>query len=193
MSHSSGSIRLYGTRARGLGAVVPWFVLSAAIAVAILAPLALGDLDYNRTRLTIWASLLLATPAIALFVAWVGRRELGPAWRDWWTASALLFALHLVWSFGFMFGADLGAVFSVQGVLVATSNFVLAALWGASVIAAWLGLGSLLLHGVATALLVVSGIGSTLVFGHGFSAPVGVAVVLAVLGGLLARWWPRRL
>jgi hypothetical protein len=118
---------------------LPSSAFVCGVAVTILAPAAIGDVDFNRTRLTIWTTLLLACPALVLFVLRAGRIPLGLSWRAWWTAAYLAFVLHLVWGYGIMFRGDAGAVLRVQGTLVGVSNFLLAIIWGVSVLTAWAG------------------------------------------------------
>jgi len=156
--------------------------------IAVLVPVGLGDVDYNRARLTVWAALLLAGLALAMVILRAGRRPLGEDWRGWWSAAFLMFLLHLVWGLGAIFKADVGAVFVVQGTLVAGSNFLLTALWGASVAMAWLGTGPMGLHLAASQLLAVSGLVSTLVFGHGPSTGVGTVLLLLLVGAGVGRF-----
>lgn len=168
--------------AQSLGAIT-FAAFAAVTAIAILVPFGLGDPDYNRARMTIWATLLLAVPALVLFILRAGRQQtLGSDWRAWWTAAYLTFLLHLVWGFGVMFDADVGAVLDEQGILVGGSNFLLAGLWGLSVARAWCGASGLWLHTLASLLLTVSALVSTIVFGHGPSPTIGSALLLALLG-----------
>jgi hypothetical protein len=167
--------------------VVPGLAFAAAMAAALLGPLASDDLVYDRTRFAIWATLLLATPALILMVLHAGRRPLGHAWRAWWTLALAGYLIHLWYGFGVMLGADLGATFATQGTLVAASNFLLALLWAASVVVAWSGRGALWLHGAASLLFCVSALTSTLVFGRPPSLWFGGAVVCGLAVAAVLR------
>jgi hypothetical protein len=168
---------------------LPSSAFVCGVAVTILAPAAIGDVDFNRTRLTIWTTLLLACPALVLFVLRAGRIPLGLSWRAWWTAAYLAFVLHLVWGYGIMFRGDAGAVLRVQGTLVGVSNFLLAIIWGVSVLTAWAGWRLLPLHAFATLFFSANALVSTLLFGHGPSPVVGGLVAATLVGA--AGWRAR--
>lgn len=153
-------------------------------AVAMLAPLAGAELEYGRARMTIWITLTLATPAIAMFVLRFRAGPLTPAWRSWWSIALAAFLLHLWYGFVVLFGGELHAVLTSQGTLVGSSNFVLAAVWTCSVAAAWLVPAprwSWWLHALATLLFWVSAVVSTVLFGGPTSKLVGCLFVLALL------------
>jgi hypothetical protein len=145
---------------------LPFLAFAIASTVALLGPLAFGDIDYNRTRFTAWATLLLGTPALVLFLARVGYSSLDARWLDWWTAGLAMYLIHLWYGFGVMLAASFTATYDLQGALVATSNFALAGLWLASAIAGWLGRPAIPLHAAATLLFTVSAIISAIVFGR---------------------------
>jgi hypothetical protein len=163
------------------------FVFAVALATALLAPLAFGDVIYHRARFTIWAALTLASPAIALAVLRIGRAPLGAAWLAWWTAALAFYLLHIWYGFGVMFAGSWSATAEAQGPGVTVSNFALAALWSASVAAGWLQLGATWLHALATALLVVNATTSTLLFGRPPSPLIGGAFAAVIAAAALVR------
>lgn len=165
------------------------FAFIVAMAVALLGPLASDDLVYNRTRYAIWATLLLAIPAVVRFILALGRAPPGRAWRAWWTAALCGYLVHLWYGFGVMFAGDLAATFDAQGTLVAGSNFALALLWLASVAVAWSGRRAFWLHAIATLLLCVSAITSTLVFGRPPSPWFGAAFAVGIAAATIGRLW----
>jgi hypothetical protein len=164
---------------------------AASMATALLGPLASDDLVYNRTRFTIWATLLLAIPAVVRFILAIGRTPPGRAWRAWWTAALGGYLIHLWYGFGVMFAGDLAATFEAQGTVVAAGNFLLAALWLASVAIAWSGRPAVWLHSVATLLFCVSAVASTLVFGRPPSPWFGAALAMGIVAAAGGRLWLR--
>jgi hypothetical protein len=173
----------------GSWAVLPWLAFAVAMTAALLGPLAADDLVYGRTRFSIWATLLLATPALILVVLRAARRPFGPVWRAWWTVAFAGYLVHLWYGFAVMFGADLGATFEAQGTVVATSNFLLALLWAASVAIAWWGRPMPWLHGAASLLFCVSALTSTLVFGRPPSPWFGGALLGGLVAAAVLRLW----
>jgi hypothetical protein len=164
---------------------------AVAMAMALLGPLATSDLVYNRTRFTIWATVVLAIPAVVLFILAIGRAPPGATWRAWWTAAFGGYLVHLWYGFGVMFAGDLAATFDAQGTLVAGSNFVLALVWLASVACAWSARPAAWLHALATLLFLVSAITSTLVFGRPPSPWFGWALAVGIAGAAIGRLWSR--
>ena len=162
---------------------------AVSMAVALLGPLASGDLVYNRTRFTIWATLLLAIPAVVRFILAIGRMPPGRTWRAWWTAALGGYLVHLWYGFGVMFTGDLAATFEAQGTVVAAGNFLLAILWLASVALAWSGRPAFWLHAVATLLFCVSAVTSTLVFGRPPSPWFGAALAIGIAVAAVGRFW----
>lgn len=162
------------------------------MAVALLAPLASADLIHDRTRFTIWATLLLAIPAVVGLVLAIGRAPLGRAWRAWWTAALAGYLVHLWYGFGVMFAGDLAATFAAQGTLVAGSNFVLVVVWLASVLVAWLGGAATWLHAAVTLLFCINALTSTLLFGRPPSPLFGAALAAAIVVAAAVRWLGRR-
>ncbi len=167
----------------------PLVAAGLGAAFVVFAPLALGDVMYWRTRISIWVAVALATPAVTAVIADV-LRPLDPrraaAGRVWWTLGLAGYGVHLWYGLGIMMGGSLSTVVALQGWVVGLSNLALAALWGASVIVAWAAPGRFRwLHMAAGVLFIVSTIGSTLVFGRMPSPVVGGIFVTAIAASLL--------
>jgi hypothetical protein len=128
------------------------------IAAMLLAELT-QDLRLFRTIYSLRVSLLLAMPALALFLF----RDRSPAvrnlWRLFWTWSFLAYAVHLGYAWFGVFGSQLETanlyreyyrldpskeptildlVVQHQGVAVAYSNFAVTLLWLVDVVLSWL-------------------------------------------------------
>lgn len=174
-----------------LSTSLPFFAFALACAITLIGPLALGDVEYNRTRFTAWATLLLGAPALTFFVVRAGRIPLGASWLGWWTAGLVMYFIHLWFGFSEMLEASFRATFATQGIIVASSNFLLAGIWFLSVIVAWIGWSAIWLHAFASLLFAASAIGSSLIFGRPPSPLFGMTLVLALTGAVIWRLWLR--
>jgi hypothetical protein len=97
--------------------------------------------DLHVTFFTIWASLLLATPALALFPS-ISRSALAhDVWRVLWTASLLVFAVHFYWATVVIFGNDWDRILHTPRVSAPRLDTVFAVWWVVDVLLAWM-LGS---------------------------------------------------
>jgi hypothetical protein len=144
----------------------------------------------TRTRATALLALLLATPALAIYFYYAGRRSLGIWWRTFWTFALLAYLLHFWWAFVLTFGSDVEAVALRQSNLVAISNFAVTILWTLDVIAAQLGLRGktvALLRLVTHVLVLVSFALATVVFREGFTFLAGAVALAVVTAALIAR------
>lgn len=93
--------------------------------------------DLHLTFFTIWASLLLATPALA-FLPSVNRSII--AWRWWritWSASLLVFAVHFYWAVVIVFDNDWSRILNTPRVTVPRLDSVFAVWWLIDVWLAW--------------------------------------------------------
>ncbi|NJM33408.1 MAG: hypothetical protein HC850_00510 [Rhodomicrobium sp.] len=85
------------------------------IGAAIIGGTFAGDVLYARAQWTFRAAMLLAVPALALFVFSFGRRPLGTLWRLWWTFAFLATAIHTAFALIGMHGGDLASVPQTMG------------------------------------------------------------------------------
>lgn len=93
--------------------------------------------DLHLTFFTIWASLLLATPALALFPAIRQSARAFQAWRIFWTASLLVFAVHFYWATVVIFGNDWQRILHTPRVSAPRLDTVFALWWVVDVVLAW--------------------------------------------------------
>lgn len=138
-----------------------WFVFAVFVVLMVLAHLGAqvkGALDaragspidthtvlYYRVILTIWATILLVTPALCFHV--FSRADAPNSyWRAFWTVGYLAFLVHLYWTVAATFHFDFHEIFhSQQGMAVdpervvqhPAADFFLTAWWGLDVLLAW--------------------------------------------------------
>lgn len=93
--------------------------------------------DLHLTFFTIWASLLLATPALALFPAIRQSPHAYQAWRIFWTASLLVFVVHFYWATVVIFGNDWQRILNTPRVSAPRLDTVFALWWVVDVVLAW--------------------------------------------------------
>lgn len=93
--------------------------------------------DLHRTFFTVWVSMALAAPAIALFPfagdsPWAARM-----WRILWTSSMLVFAVHFYWAIMVIFDGDWARVLNTSRVTAPRLDTVFAIWWVLDVLLAW--------------------------------------------------------
>ena len=93
--------------------------------------------DLHRTFFTIWASLLLAAPAMAFFVSRHQSERHFQLWRAFWTASLLVFSVHFYWAVVVMFGNDWSRILNTPRVSAPRLDTVFAVWWCVDVLLAW--------------------------------------------------------
>lgn len=93
--------------------------------------------DLHLTFFTIWASLLLATPALALFPTIRQSARVYQTWRIFWTASLLVFAVHFYWATVVIFGNDWQRTLNTPRVSAPRLDTVFALWWVVDVVLAW--------------------------------------------------------
>ncbi|WP_066260499.1 hypothetical protein [Hydrogenophaga flava] len=93
--------------------------------------------DLHRTFFTIWASLLLAAPALAVLPLAGSSALAARLWRITWTASLLVFAVHFWWAVVELFGNDWSRVLNTPRVSAPRLDTVFAVWWCVDVALAW--------------------------------------------------------
>jgi hypothetical protein len=93
--------------------------------------------DLHVTFFTIWASLLLATPALSLFPSMHRSPIAHKWWRIFWTASLLLFSVHFYWATVVIFGNDWQRILNTPRVSAPRLDTVFAIWWIIDVALAW--------------------------------------------------------
>ncbi|MEQ9124052.1 MAG: hypothetical protein RIM80_15975 [Alphaproteobacteria bacterium] len=160
-------------------------LFALAVAAATFSALLSPAPDYARAANSIW-------PCIALG-GWAVARALNRCpdafdglWRVLWTLGFLAYLIHLWFALGGVFQWSLGAVFDVQGTVVTAANLALAALWGVSVAAAWLGIRATWLHIAAKTLFAATTVVASIPFARDMASLAGGLLVVAVWIGALA-------
>ncbi|MCD6667413.1 MAG: hypothetical protein LT081_15170 [Hydrogenophaga sp.] len=153
--------------------------------------------DLHMTFFTIWASMLLATPAL-MTVAGIGASP--TAWRWWritWTASLLVFLVHFYWAAVIVFGNDWSRILNTPRVSAPRLDTVFAVWWVIDVTLAWLRdprttWVRLQRWGVHLLAFVLFFMGAAREGELALSRALGWAMAVAVVAGLLAWLLQRR-
>ncbi len=104
---------------------------------ALLQPeLGTGDLETDRTRLTMWAVTLLLMPALVLYPFRGVSQAVANLSHLFWTAALVVFLIHTYWG-AFIFYDGLADTFRGQGVPLASANFTLLTIWTIDTILLW--------------------------------------------------------
>jgi len=160
-------------------------LFALAVAAATFSALLSPAPDYARAANSIWPCIALGGWAVARAINQCPNAFDG-LWRVLWTLGFLAYLIHLWFALSGVFQWSLGAVFDVQGTVVAAANLALAALWGVSVVVAWLGIRASWLHFAAKALFVVTTVVASILFARDTASLVGGLLVVAVWIGALA-------
>ena len=104
------------------------------------------SVEYYRTIFSIWATIVLVTPALCFHV--FSRSDAANTyWRAFWTFAYLAFLVHVYWAVWGVCGGDLNVVFNAKVPPAAFPeclvehpgpDFFFTAWWGLDVILAWL-------------------------------------------------------
>lgn len=139
---------LFATLALALVAVVVAFLaawLTRDMALFSLVPPGGGAPDFavtqredlHRTFFTIWASLLLAVPALALIWFKDQSDQAANGWLVFWSAAWLVFMVHFYWAIAVLFGNDWGRILHTTRVSAPVLDTVFAIWWTMDVCLAW--------------------------------------------------------
>lgn len=93
--------------------------------------------DLHVAFFTIWASLLLATPALSLFPSILRSAGAYRWWRMLWTASLLVFSVHFYWATIVLFGNDWQRILHTPRVSAPRLDTVFAVWWVIDAALAW--------------------------------------------------------
>jgi len=118
-----------------LASGVALLLLGIGIGGITFMSLSESDVGYARTQWTALLAMVLATPAIALYIL-----EIGPPgrwWRAFWTVGLAAYLVHFWWAVFRSYYGDFDAIVARQG-WVAYTNLAVTILWLADVILAWL-------------------------------------------------------
>lgn len=109
-------------------------LLGGAIIAATFAP----DVIYARTQWTFRVAMLLAAPALAVFIFSFGRAPLPKLWRLWWSFAFLAMAVHVAFAFYGMHNADVSTVPLTMGDTGAILVGVVLVIWTLDIVLAWI-------------------------------------------------------
>jgi hypothetical protein len=153
------------------------------------------DVSYARAQWTAALALILATPAIALYVL-----EEGPPgrwWRAFWTVGLAAYLAHVWWSVFRSYDGDVAAIIARQG-WVAYTNFAVTLVWTLDVILAWAAPASAVtvrvaLRFVTWAGVTISFLMASAFFRSGTIAMLGFVLAAIIVAALLMRYlrWVR--
>jgi hypothetical protein len=153
-----------------------------ALAIALLVPEQSDTLDHGRLIFASWVSLACSAVALCLFVFPSTRN--GQYELLTWTLGFAAYLVHFYFAFGVKYGFSVPRTYAAQGVVIATSNFLLTALWTFDVAAGWAVRGvprwQVIERAVVRALVFVTFVMSGVVI---FSGPVrvlGIAMIAAI-------------
>lgn len=168
--------------------------LGIGVAAVTFASLGAENVSFARTEWTARLAMMLAAPAIVIYVAGTGSP--GRWWRAFWTAGMLAYLMHVWWAVARAYGGDFGAIVERQG-WVAGTNALATLLWIADVVAAWViasprNLAVQVLRFLAWTIVTISFIVASAVFRSGTSAVFGYVLAALVAGALLTRWMAPR-
>lgn len=164
----------------------------AGIAAVTLLSLSADDVSYTRTEFTARLALLLAAPALVLYVL---RGPPGPWWLSFWTAGLAAYWVHVWWAVVRTYQSDFAAIVAHQS-WVAYTNAAVTLLWTLDVAVAWFllpvrGTAAKALHVVTWAAVAVSFLAASAVFRSGavvwFGYALGAALVIALATRLFAK------
>ncbi len=163
-----------------------------------LLGLAVAGMTFATIGITEWTArlaMMLAAPAIVLYVLGADSPGRGAWWRAFWTAGMAAYLLHVWWAVFGAYGGDIGAIVERQG-WVAGTNALATILWVADVAAAWLirpppGSAVRILHLLAWLIVTISFIVASAVFRSGASAMFGYILAALLAGALAIRWAAR--
>jgi hypothetical protein len=165
-------------------------LLGLGVAGITAQSLSANDVGIARSEWSALLALVLAAPAIALYVLEPGPP--GSWWRAFWTAGAAAYLLHFWWAVFGTYNGNFSAILARQG-FVAITNFAVTILWPLDAILAWAGPDwpnptfRRALRFVAWIAVTLSFITAAAVFRTGSARTIGIALGAIVVLALLAR------
>jgi hypothetical protein len=183
----------------GLTPVTNTFVpFGLLLAAALLAGETAPDAATARLTFSVWVTMALLAPAIALYLLPGGATRRESYRRLLWTFAYLAFLVHFYYAVFVHYGGSLREVYHEQGPLIATSNLLVTGWWGLDVVLTWWHAESpkwvrvqrAAFHG----LLQVAFFMASVVIFKGFVNVLGYVLTATAVLALLARGvaWLRR-
>jgi hypothetical protein len=172
---------------------VPFGLLLAA---ALLAAEATLDLPQYRMIYSIWVSLVLAIPALCLFILPGASQTRSNFWALLWTFAYCAYLVHFYYAVFLHYHGSFSEMISHQGLKIAGPNLLVTAWWGFDVVLAWtidssrswVRVERTLAHFLVSAIFFVS---SVLIF-KGFVNLLGYTMTAAIAICIAIRIFQRR-
>lgn len=149
-------------------------------------------LDLHRTFFTVWAALILVTPALCLAAFRDSSVQAGRYWLAFWTVALLAFLVHFYWAVGVIYGYDWERIRHTARVSAPVLDTVFTVWWVVDVLLAWcyrhdrwwIRTQRVLVHLLAFILFFMGAAKEGELVA---SKALGIAMAVAVLVGLLVR------
>jgi hypothetical protein len=170
---------------------VALLLLGAGAALLTFMSLSADNVGFERTRWTALLAMVLAAPAILLYVLRRGPPNLW--WRAFWTVALIAYLMHFWWAVFVIYDGNVEAIIARQG-FVAYTNFAVTILWTLDVVAAWITargrapLALTILHFVTWAGVTASFLAASIVFRSDAISVVGYVLAVGVFAAILARF-----
>jgi len=165
--------------------LIAWVPFALGMGFVVFASIAAPDIPHARAKFSIWLSIALAAPALALFIRDYRLAGMTQTWRLYWTFALAAYLVHLWYAFVIMFHASVAAVIASQGVVTASFNTLTTVLWFADVVSAWLRAGergATILRVAAHAAVGAAAVLSTILFARDATSVVLGLFLLAAIG-----------
>jgi len=166
-------------------------ILGAGAAAITFLTLSVDNVSFERTRFTALLAMVLAAPALVLYVLRAGPPN--PWWRAFWTAALVAYLIHFWWAVFRVYDSNFAAIVARQG-FVAYTNFAVTILWTLDVIAAWIAARARaswamhILHFVTWAGVTASFLAASVVFRADTISVAGYVLAAGLLVAILVRF-----
>lgn len=127
-------LRRYVSLTEFTNTFVPFGIL---IILALMAAELTQNLVLFRAIYSIWVTIIFLVPAVCLYTLPGRAKAKYNYWLLLWTFGFLAYLVHFYYTVFVIFNASIAAVYAEQGVVVATSNFVVTLWWGLDVFLGW--------------------------------------------------------
>jgi hypothetical protein len=171
-------------------AIVPFCI---ALGAALLLAEPTDDVTLSRTVYTIWATIVLVTPALVAFILPSDSEHIRATWILFWTLSFIVYVVHMGYALFGVYGGSGEAFMRGQGAFPAVINVIFTAWWALDVGLAWLyrpTVSPRWLTGErvgAHVFVALTFVVSTLVLKHGVVNVIGAAMTACIIVALLSR------
>jgi hypothetical protein len=113
---------------------VPFGILTF---LALMAAELTQNLILFRAVYSIWVTMIFLVPAVCLYVLPGKSEAKHNYWLLLWTFGFLAYLVHFYYTVFVIFNGSIPVIYAEQGVVVATSNFLVTLWWGLDVLLGW--------------------------------------------------------